>query len=251
MKIECVVHTDKGKVRSENEDNFFVKNKYLKGESDFKNSFYIKTPCWLAVFDGMGGESAGKEASFVSAKALNDFTKFFKRKDVDDFIDYANCRVKEFEEKNRCKSGSTCALAYIEKTGDIVFANVGDSRIYGFDGISLTQLSVDHTQAQLLLDAGIFTAEQAAGSSQKHSLIQFLGVNSEYKIKAHKLKVKCKDFKSFLLCSDGLTDMLTDAEIADIMRGKALNDAAEELMRCSLNKGGRDNITIVLFKSLD
>lgn len=246
MTFDCIVYTDKGKIRSENQDNFYVKKTYLKESDSLSKKLVLKSPCYLGVFDGMGGHSRGKEASYICSKGLYFYTNILKKKSIGGYIKFANTQINKIKEKFNCECGSTCVVAYIDKDGIIDFANVGDSRIYGFDGVSLKQLSVDDTEAQMLINEGIYTKERAMQSSKRHVLIQHLGMGSEYIIESHRRKVDSKEYKAFLMCTDGLTDMLSDEEIEDILKKNDFEKASELLFETALKKGGKDNITFIL-----
>lgn len=113
----------------------------------------------------------------------------------------------------------------------------------------LTQLSVDHTQAQMLLEQGIITPEQALTHRDRHVLTQHLGIfPEEMVVEPHCAEpVELKEGDIFLLCSDGLTDMLSDDEICAVLLGEtALEVKAHALINAALANGGRDNVTVVL-----
>ena len=147
--------------------------------------------------------------------------------------------------------GTTLALLYIND-GKAIAYNIGDSRAYLFRKNKLIQLSEDHTQAQRLVDMGLLKKSAAANHKDKHKLTQHLGIFPDELIiepyKSQEINIKQNDI--FLLCSDGLTDMLSDDDITVILSNKqeGIGTLAKRLISKALEKGGKDNVTIVLSK---
>ncbi len=258
LRVSAV--SDVGFVRQDNEDSFYADGIGIKPEGDCLLSTvtggldrYI-----FAVCDGMGGEAYGELASAISVGALSERADVLRRVDiselhsaVNDFADTANAGICRMAEKKKCgRSGSTLAMVCID-SGFVYSFNLGDSRVYYFRRGELTRLSQDHTLAAQKLRDGKLTAE-VRNSSDAHKLITFLGVDDDgvgLTAYAHE-PVELRDGK-VLICSDGLTDMLSEEELKGIL-GRCSSAAActEQLIAAALEKGGRDNVTVILCRIL-
>ena len=247
--IESACYCLQGNIRTKNEDNFYFNGKYLNiPNCGLKAPLHMKkklnSNIYLAIFDGMGGEYYGDIAAYSAACYMKQTEKLYFRissvtesslkKLFSNLNEIVNDRKKELKAN---RMGSTMALLCFSR-GKIYSCNMGDSRIYRFRKGEFTQLSEDH-----VLDFAI----------QKHRklpLFQHLGMDtSEIQIEPYIFKEKIKDEDRFLLCSDGLTDMLTNDEIACIMHMSIdETQCVEKLMKAALDKGGEDNISIIACK---
>lgn len=255
MHIESIAVTHEGCVRETNEDNFFVCGTYKNNINSNRMKTEHKELCeeyLYAVCDGIGGDEFGEKASLIAVETLNEYwqNNCFN---IDDYVKTSNSRIcDEIENNNGIRLGTTLAVLHIKD--NIAHAyNVGDSRIYLFRENKLKQISKDHTQTERLIRMNIITPEEAKNHPERHKLTQNLGIFPEEMIikpfEADKIEILESD--KFLLCSDGITDMLSNDEIANILaESKSLKNAAELLLIKSLNKGGRDNSTFVLLQIL-
>ena len=230
MKCFGVTHT--GLVREGNEDSFFIP---ANGEN------------YAVLCDGMGGHNAGEVAS---ATAVSVLTGALARLDVcaGDFrlaLQEANAAVYAKSLENEAYSGMGTTLTALWWNDETIFcAHVGDSRLYRFDETGLTRLSTDHTVVQELLDMGTITEEEARVHPRRNLITRAVGTKET-------VSGEVKGFdrargSMYLLCSDGLTDMLEESEIAEILAGNTPEDALARLLARALEEGGNDNITIVL-----
>lgn len=254
-KYNVYVSTDPGKVRANNEDNFIInstfrnpeqKKQHLKGSS-------LPEPILCGVFDGMGGESAGMEASEAAAKTAVEYFKFlrkrrtFPQKTIHQYVDNSNQIIRRYMEENRLKrGGTTFALAYICEEGVQLFS-MGDSRIYLYRSGVLQRVSRDHTLAQKKYEANIFTKEEAEHSAESHMLTRFLGMDPEsadYKAEVY-APIELNPGEKLLICSDGLYDMCTDDEIREIIISESETPTIR-LVKAALENGGEDNVTCVI-----
>lgn len=253
FKFDSSFVTDVGKVRKNNEDNFYLNGVYKRVPEDLT---YEKTELLygdgvFAVCDGMGGEEYGEKASLLAVETL----KEFQNKDIDDVVDHyietVNTKICDFiNENNGTRSGTTLALLHI-KNGLAISYNIGDSRVYLYRKGRLFQLSEDHTQTNQMIKMGILTKEKASLHKDRHVLTQHLGIfPDELIIQAYKSDIiSIKNNDIFLLCSDGLTDMLSDVEIESLLKNNALNKNCYKILKdAALAKGGKDNITIGIVK---
>lgn len=247
VQAACGCHI--GKIRKNNEDNFFFDGKCLeKDNNGLKHPVQIeediKSGFCVAVFDGMGGENFGELASYAAARqlqaterSLRDFLisekKYLERltAQLNDAI------VREQQKMCTDKMGATMVCLYLSGRYAYV-CNVGDSRAYRLRDGEFLQLSHDHV-------------EKRPGREQKKAaLTQHLGLNSEeIVIEPYIAKGELKKGDTYLLCSDGLSDMLTNFEITDIMlNSQDAEDCVKSLIDSALQHGGRDNITVIVCK---
>lgn len=250
-QIEYAYTCHIGKIRNNNEDNFWCCGDSLEAQNQGMShirSGYMKQSEYplLAVFDGMGGESCGEMAAFLAAEACGEHFKTAKdgiRNDPEEFLneicESMNQAICDYGRTNKINSmGTTAALlAFAE---DAVYScNLGDSRIYKSDREKFYQISQDHVLGHSLFG--------------KAPLTQYLGMEEEnLQLEPSISRQEIKIGDRFLLCSDGITDMLSDGEIADILsRDIPVAKTVEILVDRALKKGGRDNITVVLCEIME
>lgn len=245
-QIKYAYACDMGKVRANNEDNFWccqeqlpVENQGLAGVHSGSRS-QGEAPV-LAVFDGMGGESCGEMAAFLAAEELGRFHRKNKRgmkrnpegflRDVCRKMNEAVCRYGR-ENGIRCM-GSTLAMAAFGQKS-IFACNLGDSRIYQVKNGRISRISTDHVMGN--------------GFFGKAPLTQYLGVEEEQMLLEPSIvEIGYEPGDRYLLCSDGLTDMLSEQEISEILvHGNTAQETVRELMEKTMEKGGKDNATIIL-----
>jgi PPM family protein phosphatase len=264
IKISASVVTNKGYVRDNNEDNFFFDGKYLKMQpvNCYELSFEKTQSDYLfAIFDGMGGENAGEKASLIAVEALEKYHKQFgkilknveeKIEYLEEYIEYANKLICEMSEQDiqKNKMGTTFTCLSVSAVGAQVF-NLGDSRVYMLRDNIIVQLTTDHTEAERLVRLGIISKEASREHKSKNILSRHLGVPPEAgKIEADIYKIdEIRGGDYFLICSDGLTDMVSDKEIQKTFLGRQeTSDISNELINKALNNGGIDNITAMTIK---
>ena len=250
-QIEYAYTCHIGKIRNNNEDNFWCCGDSLEAQNQGMShirSGYMKQSEYplLAVFDGMGGESCGEMAAFLAAEACGEHFKTAKdgiRNDPEEFLneicESMNQAICDYGRTNKINSmGTTAALlAFAE---DAVYScNLGDSRICKSDREKFYQISQDHVLGRSLFG--------------KAPLTQYLGMEEEnLQLEPSISRQEIKIGDRFLLCSDGITDMLSDGEIADILsRDIPVAKTVEILVDRALKKGGRDNITVVLCEIME
>lgn len=251
LYITAAAGTDAGRVRDNNEDNYYLCGQYREdpnvghAEAVFGGA---GRHVLVAVADGMGGEDHGEVASLCVVRHLRPSTIGQVREMAINSVRAANQEIcRRIVENDGSRMGSTLAALYID-AGQAVCCNVGDSRVYHMRDGQLTQLSTDHNRAQQMVNIGVLTPEQAGHHPSRHELTQHLGIFEEEMViePAITEALALQPGDTFLLCSDGLTDMLTDAEIASVLAvGKSPEDEARELIRQALERGGKDNVTVV------
>ncbi|MBQ9437342.1 MAG: serine/threonine-protein phosphatase [Lachnospiraceae bacterium] len=263
VSFACISNV--GRVRPANQDNFFCAGRFLgdeAGNMDFplQGSFGAGAPLLFGVFDGLGGEERGEMASFLAAKRFAGAAlKKGSEQELVDLCLKANEDICAFAKENQVRRmGTTAALLAFSNAG-IALCNIGDSRIFRFSSGKLEQLSEDHL--------GL------APFGKKAPLSQCLGIpKEEMRIEPYSCYLKPRDQDLYLICSDGLTDMVENPEIEKVLAETdpsgsqmdprllertivpgmemahlgGLGASARILLHKALENGGRDNITLIL-----
>ena len=209
---------------------------------------YVVEPPIFAVADGMGGAKAGEVASGLAAAALKETGADGSGEErVTQLIQEANRRVftRASEDREASGMGTTMTVALVED-GTVVFGHVGDSRAYLIRGGSIEQLTDDHSLVAELVRSGRLTPEEAEAHPQRSVITRAVGTEPDVDVDTFTVEPEEGDL--FLICSDGLTDMVDDATIIDSVdrhRGD-LDDAAKALVGAANRVGGEDNITVLL-----
>jgi protein phosphatase len=228
--------SDVGRIRQQNEDSF------------------IADPRLFVVADGMGGHNAGEVASAIAVRTMLDAAG-------DGFTDHetfvaavraANAAIHDAADGLSEQRGMGTTLTAVAPlrlgAGEppaLSITNVGDSRTYVFRDGELRQLSVDHSYVQELLSEGLVTAEEARVHPRRNIVTRALGIDGSVSPDAWVIPLVVGD--RFLLCSDGLVDEVTDADIAAVLRSVTdPNRAASELVAAANRNGGRDNVTVIV-----
>ena len=230
--------TDVGLVRTVNEDAFLV------------------DPPVFVVADGMGGHFGGEVASRIAveefARLGQDFDPSRGCDHVVDAFSRAQSRIRDFTRTQRAvpgwHAGTTAVVAVLVEDAGVatwLLANVGDSRIYRVSHGTLDQVSVDHSVIQELLDSGAITPAEAATHPERHVITRALG--SPEGIDPDFFLLPLPSVDRLLLCSDGVSGMIDDAQIEQILESIAdPRDAADALVKAAVAAGGRDNATAVV-----
>ncbi len=234
--------TDPGKVRTHNEDNVIILNN--------NNNEFL-----LAVADGMGGHKAGEVASAIAIDHLHDeFDKLETFGTKENAIDWLrnivveiNNKIFDYTSKNPDSKGMGTTLVVAIKTNDyILYGNIGDSSGYVMKNEKLHKVTKDHTLVNLLVSTGELTEEEAKYHPRKNVLMRALGANDPIEIDIFDVDTSVK---GLFLCSDGLTNMLTDEQIEKILNSNlSIEEAVVKLIRKSNSRGGTDNISIAYLK---
>ena len=238
FRIEYACLTTVGKVRRNNEDNYYASGKYrtdLYSVEDelVTGALLSEDNDTLAVFDGMGGEACGEVAAMVAASHTELFCR--DRAEYEEYLyelaEMLNTKVREeCEERSLVLMGTTCAMIQFGKS-DLYVLNAGDSRVYKLSSHELRRVSEDH----------------CARSYRGKALTKFLGLPGEGPLSPYIAMGSYKAGDMFLLCTDGVTDMLSDEEIQAIIDQKApLDMLVRELIDEALARGGVDNATALL-----
>jgi protein phosphatase len=228
--------SDKGRQRPGNEDNY-----------------HVRVPLFV-VADGMGGAQAGEVASKTAVEVFQHGLPNgpgSEEERLAGLVARANARIHELAQGDdqRAGMGTTLTAAYMGEE-DLAVAHVGDSRLYVLRDGQLEQRTDDHSLVGELVRRGELSAQEAEEHPQRSIITRALGPEGEVAVDHYTWPVRDGDV--YLLCSDGLTSMIPDTEIAEILTGtSSLEEATARLIRSANDAGGRDNITVVLFRVED
>ena len=269
LDVDVGAVSHQGLVRESNQDSFLVmkfgrslENLMTNVDEDLIEQSYFITGYGLLVADGMGGMAGGDVASRLALSKLvelivdtSDWTLALQRhQDVmtvlermtDRFLQIDNIIRKEADNDESLQGMGTTLTVAGTIGNDLIIGHVGDSRAYLLHGDKLTQLTTDHTLAQALIDAGVANPDDPASRSMRHVLTAAVGSLGE-QVEPQVQRFDLRRGDKLLLCTDGLTEMVDDATIAQVIReAKSAQEACQDLLDLALAGGGNDNVTVVL-----
>ena len=240
--MRVVGKTDVGSVRRTNQDFIFYS---LTPVGGFPNLFIVA--------DGMGGHKAGDFASRYAVETFLDYVKHSKPdaliRVADNGIKYANKKIieKARSDEDLKGMGTTMVIAYIEDN-QLFVGNVGDSRLYLLDS-QMNQVTEDHSFVATLMRAGELTPEQARRHPDKNIITRAIGASEDVKVDFFEVDLERGD--KILMCSDGLSNMVEDDVLYDILKNTYIGDVADELIEEAKNNGGQDNISVIVIDPFD
>jgi protein phosphatase len=245
MTIEIHAAVDPGRARSNNEDSVATDDQVA-----------------LAVLaDGMGGYNAGEVASSMATsfiqtelgrwlrEASSQASDAEVRRAMDICVDNANRAIFNAANSNPQYAGmGTTLVVAVFRDDRVLLGHVGDSRCYRLRAGRLQQITRDHSLLQEQIDAGLITPEQAAFSANKNLVTRAVGVEDTVLLETHQHEVQPGDV--YLMCSDGLSDMLDDAGIAQVLQAHdSLETSSRALIDAANDAGGKDNISVILVRA--
>ncbi|MCP5465023.1 MAG: Stp1/IreP family PP2C-type Ser/Thr phosphatase [Deltaproteobacteria bacterium] len=252
MKIESYGLTDVGKKRSRNEDSFLVSPEL---------NLYV-------VADGMGGHSGGEYASRLAVATMEEVIQSMNLDPDATVISGVNSEGTEYGDRLKHAidvagqkiydqalyepelkgMGTTITAMVIDEGGKAFVANVGDSRVYLVRSNNIEQITDDHSLVSEQMRAGLIRESDAKKHKLKNIITRSVGYQEEVEIDLHKIDYKTGDV--FVLCSDGLTNMVDDTKILEIASGNDPEQACRTLIDQANQNGGDDNVTVVICKVL-
>jgi PPM family protein phosphatase len=243
LVVRAVLRTDVGRVRSENQDfGTFTTTQDTRGTHTGGQLFIVA--------DGMGGHRGGATASRLAAETVK--TRYLESETDDisaalkDALTRANTRIFNESQTNfdlRGMGTTTSALAV--RGNQAWFGHVGDSRIYFVREGEIRQLTEDHSLVASMVREGLLTSKEAESHPRRNVLQRSIGVSDEVEVDvAGPFEVRERDI--FILCSDGLHGLVKPAEIQDIVSRLTIEEAADELVKRALERGGPDNVTVIV-----
>jgi protein phosphatase len=198
------------------------------------------------VADGMGGQASGEIASKMAVQSAEDFVVRSRAEDITWPIPY---RKKLSLEQNRLLAAAARANDTIVEGDRLAVVNIGDSRLYRIRDGQIEQITQDHNLAWEQARMGLLTKEEACHHPQRHILTSALGIELTENIRIDLSRVDIREKDVYLMCSDGLNDMLSDEEIVEKItspKSKSLDQIGLSLIQEANRAGGRDNMTVVL-----
>jgi protein phosphatase len=208
---------------------------------------------WAVLADGMGGHQAGEVASQMAIEIVSEHLSQCQNSQRNEdglaqAVQDANSQIFQRAQSDITKQGmGTTIVALCVNDDNVIAANVGDSRLYKYSQNQLTQLSSDHSLVQEMVDMGVMTPEEALTSTQRNIITRALGLGDEIKVDTWSWTLN--DDELFLMCSDGITDVMVDSDIESLLaQENVLEEIPSLLVEQAKEKGGPDNISVVLMK---
>jgi protein phosphatase len=232
LKFKSVGRSDVGLTRDNNEDSGFIGHNFL------------------LIADGMGGHAAGELASSTAVSVVANFDKNFDNFSSIDIVNEVSEKIKNSIQKDTSRSGmgTTLSTVYL-KENKLNLIHVGDSRIYHIKDKNLNLISKDQTYIQNLIDNNEITVQEAKNHPQRSLLLQAIDGSNDLVPEIKSFDVSVGD--KILLCSDGLTNVVSDAEILHIINSFEAVGAVSALIEKALEHGGPDNITVIIAEITD
>ena len=238
--------TDIGMVRAENQDAFAT------GE-------VAENLVWAVVCDGMGGHAGGSTASKMAVECLSERIKSTLhekmsvqsvRNMLESAILFANARIFNSASQNPSLNGMGTTVVAAVCTGNrAVVAWAGDSRCYHFRNGSITQITKDHSFVQQLVDSGSITPEEANEHPMKNIITRALGLDDDVQVDFTDIEFAVSGDEKLILCTDGLTNPVSDKIIAEYVTDGDCGEQAEKLVDLANKNGGTDNITVAIISA--
>lgn len=251
MKAISAGLTDVGRKRSHNEDSFLI---------DEELQLFI-------VADGMGGHAGGGTASRIAVETVDGVlrkarggadTPFVRSSTLQDAllpevfrsaVEQACAAIfQEAQKQPRLQGMGTTVISLLVQDEYAFFAHVGDSRAYLMRGDLIQQVSEDHSLVNEQIKAGMITAEEAKNSRYKNIITRSVGFEPEVQVDV--MGVVCQPEDHFLLCSDGLANLVEDRELLEVVRSNPFEEVPKKLVALANDRGGDDNITVIVVKIL-
>jgi protein phosphatase len=213
----------------------------------------------IMLADGMGGHNAGEVASAMAVETIKSALQDVLAPEIQaaDIIDYhdavreavtfANQEIHEQAQmKSECAGMGTTIVLGLFRNDSVILAHVGDSRIYRYRQGELEQMTSDHSLVQEMVDSGYLSQEEAQQSASKNLITRALGIAPEVDVDVREVPLQRDDI--FLMCSDGLSDLVSRDDISSVISdaGQDMQRAAQELVNLANERGGTDNISVIL-----
>lgn len=252
MKLSVFGKSYIGQIRTNNEDNIYVNGLFL---ADSRQEYFQAGPIirdydvLAAVCDGIGGAVFGEIASLTAVKALKTYSEN-ETFDALGCVDYLNNEVLSTMNELNCRNmGTTLAMIYVYGS-TATAVNVGDSRIYLYRDSKIVQISKDHTRYQSMIDAGM--GIEFINDDVKHQLTQNIGIPEyEFSIDPEVSEFQINHSDAILISSDGFTDVVSDNEIADILRRDiSIEETVDSCFELASKHKSKDNISVVVIRVL-
>jgi protein phosphatase len=220
--------SDIGLARENNEDSGFIGKNYL------------------LVADGMGGHAAGELASATAVSIISGFDKNYSQiQDVSNIVEEISLKIKNSIHKDNSRQGMGTTASFVKLNDkSLLITHIGDSRVYLIRNKQIKQLTKDQTYIQTLIDSGEITEQESKNHPQKSLLLQ--AIDGSKNLVAQTETIEIQEGDKLLLCTDGLTNVVSDKEILEIVNKYDYVGSVSALIEKSLELGGPDNITVIV-----
>lgn len=244
--MKFTAKSDIGKKRANNEDDFYVRK--------INNDFYL-----YIVADGMGGYECGEVASSIATSSISSFleekAQIINKADTQSIkailkeaVNFANSEIYNLEKTDEKYKGMGTTVVLVSKVNnEVYYLSVGDSRIYYIEDNfeKIKQITEDDTYVNTLVKTNVINEDEALTHPQRHMLTKAIGVFKDVDFNVSTLRDKDG---YLLLCTDGMTNMLSNEQILDVFKNEKFDKIAEALVKKANENGGNDNITVVVVK---
>ncbi len=255
VTLSAALKSGKGNVRTNNEDAYYFNGRFTDiSVMDQETSLYnacLDDTALFAICDGMGGHENGELASYTAVSRMAELQQALNS------TDFSTATIQWVEETNEAINKATndggCTLALLFLCSEMVhIAHMGDSRVYRYHQDKLIRMTRDHSKLQVLLDAGIITEKEAKTYPQRHVITRALGMNGEDNGKCLPTiqnPVAAEDHDRYIICCDGVTDMLSDEQIERLLAcSKTVEECTDAIYQAALEAGGKDNTTVIVIE---
>lgn len=250
--LSAALKSGKGSVRANNEDAYYFNGRFAELR-DMDHETKLEQACWeesalFAICDGMGGYENGEVASYTAVSRMPALLAALQSTDFSTAITHWVEETNTAINKAARDGGCTLALLFFQSE-KVYIAHIGDSRIYRFHQGKLTRMTKDHSKLQVLLDAGIITEKEAETYPQRHVITRALGMNEEENgrcVPTIHEPMQVEDQDRYIICSDGITDMLSDEQIENILsHSQTALECVDSVYQAALDAGGKDNTSVI------
>lgn len=242
--IRYAAITDRG-IREVNEDRVLISGTILDLS---KKQGEVDDSILAVICDGVGGEAFGEKAAQLAVQTILEHPQICSSDEAKDITRQMNEAILVSQKKDVAHSNMACTLAAISIFDNkaIIF-NVGDSKIYRFRTPYIAQLSVNHTYAKYALTLGLIANESELSEKNRHRITRYLGTETEWQPDIYEGEIRKRDI--YLLCSDGLSDVVDDDIFEKILAQSALPETkCSQLLALALKLGSQDNISIIILE---
>lgn len=252
-QIRAAMRSGMGRVRANNEDAYYFSGRYpsledINKEAAMQGAFSLQGSLF-GVSDGIGGAYSGEVASTTTVAWMENLKELLKTKHFSEAI--ASWTRDVNREVSQAVPGGGCTVALVFAGNQALYiAHIGDSRVYRLHGGELIPMTRDHSKVQMLLDAGMITKQEAAAHPQRHMVVRYIGMDEEENgvcAAAVARPMPLVNGDRYLICTDGVTDMLNNEALADLLKRESGADAcAQAIYSRALAAGGLDNTTLIV-----
>lgn len=244
--VEVAAASDVGCQRENNEDSYLYWEPADDGEFSHKGRLAV-------VADGMGGHEGGQEASRIAAQTIQESYAADPGPDPQSALAAgfrrAHERVIQYATQHLQLRGMGTTATAVALTGNqLHFAHIGDSRLYRVHGAQIARLTRDHSYVGRLFENGVISAEEAEVHPQRHILTAALGTGPEIPPDTPEHPITLDRGDSLILCTDGLWGLVADSDIRQLVAENSVGDACHELIQQARQRGGPDNITVIVLR---